>query len=204
MRRPSRRTLLLAGGAGLVLGLLVTGGWFWQAATERQAQTAYAAALVTAAAAQATPEARAAAIRELESVLARYPSGAGVAQAAYTLGNLRYAAGAYAGARGAWEIALARAAGAPTLRTLARASIGYAWEAERKYGSAAEAYRAALAGLQPKDFLYEQLLVSLGRVQEVTGQKAEAVATYRRVLAEVPQARQADQVRARLLALGAS
>ena len=114
------------------------------------------------------------------------------------------AAGAYAGARGAWEIALARAADAPTLRTLARASIGYAWEAERKYGSAAEAYRAALAGLQPKDFLYEQLLVSLGRVQEVTGQMAEAVATYRRVLAEVPQARQADQVRARLLALGAS
>src|SRR3972149_6562937 len=61
------------------------------------------------------PGARAAAIRELESVLARYPSGAGATQAAYTLGNLRYAAGAYAGAHGAWEIALARAAGAPTL-----------------------------------------------------------------------------------------
>jgi len=154
--------------------------------------------------AQATPEARAAAIQGLEAVLGRYPSAPGAAEAAYELGNLRYAAGAWAGARGAWEIALVKATASPTLRRLAQASIGYAWEAERKYGSAAEAYRAALAALGPQDFLYEQLLLNLARVQEVVGQKAEAVQTYRRVLAEVSQTRRGPEIRARLLALGAS
>ena len=68
----------------------------------------------------------------------------------------------------------------------------------------AEAYRAALAALGPQDFLYEQLLLTLARVQEVVGQKAEAVQTYRRVLAEVSQTRRGPEIRARLLALGAS
>ena len=207
MTRPSPRALLVGAGAVLALGLLAMGGWFWRDAAQRQAQAAYAAAMAAAQparGAQATPEARAAAIQGLEAVLGRYPSAPGAAEAAYELGNLRYAAGAWAGARGAWEIALVKATASPTLRRLAQASIGYAWEAERKYGSAAEAYRAALAALGPQDFLYEQLLLNLARVQEVVGQKAEAVQTYRRVLAEVSQTRRGPEIRARLLALGAS
>ncbi|HBH03804.1 MAG: hypothetical protein A2W08_05335 [Candidatus Rokubacteria bacterium RBG_16_73_20] len=207
MTRPSPRALLVGAGAVLALGLLAMGGWFWRDAAQRQAQAAYAAAMTGAQpgrGAQATPEARAAAIQGLEAVLGRYPSAPGAAEAAYELGNLRYAAGAWAGARGAWEIALVKATASPTLRRLAQASIGYAWEAERKYGSAAEAYRAALAALGPQDFLYEQLLLNLARVQEVVGQKAEAVQTYRRVLAEVSQTRRGPEIRARLLALGAS
>jgi len=48
------------------------------------------------------------------------------------------------------------------------------------------------------------LLIDLARMEELSGRKAEAVAAYRRILKEVPQARRAEDIRARLLALGAS
>jgi tetratricopeptide (TPR) repeat protein len=201
---PSGRTLLLLGVA--VLAVLVLGGavWFWNAAEQSRIMAAYADVLVRIAAAQgatATPEARAAAARDLEAILARHPYAAAAPQAAHQLGNLRYAAGQYGAARAAYEVALARGARG-TLRTLARVGIGQAWEAERDWAKAIEAYRVALAPIGPKDFYYEPLLVDLARAQEFAGQKAEAVETYRRILKELPQARRAEQVRARLMALG--
>jgi tetratricopeptide (TPR) repeat protein len=201
---PSRRTLLLLGvGVLAVLGL---GGaaWFWNAAEQSRIMAAYADVLVRVGAAQgatATPEIRAAAARDLEAILARHPSAAAAPLAAHQLGNLRYDAGQYGAARAAYEVALARGARG-TLRTLAQAGVGQTWEAERDWAKAIEAYRVALVPLGPKDFYYESLLVDLARAQELTGQKTEAVATYRRILKDLPQARRAEQIRARLMALG--
>ena len=56
----------------------------------------------------------------------------------------------------------------------------------------------------PKDFYYEALLADLGRAQELAGRMPEAIATYRRLLKELPQARRAEEIRARLMRLGAS
>jgi hypothetical protein len=42
------------------------------------------------------------------------------------------------------------------------------------------------------------------RVQEVRGEKAAAVETYRRLLREMPQSLRADDVRSRLGSLGAA
>jgi len=110
---PSRRTLLVL--AGAVLAVLVLGGaaWFWYAAEQSRAKAAYADVMVRVAAAegpQATAEARTAAARDLEAILARYPSAAAVPQMAYQLGNVRYGAGQYAAARAAYEVVLARGA----------------------------------------------------------------------------------------------
>src|SRR2546422_11539942 len=138
-----------------------------------RSMAAYAEVMVRIAAAQgseATPEARAGAMRDLEAILARYPSAGAAPQAAYDLGNLRYDAGQYAAARAAYEVALARGA-TGTLRTLARAAIGYTREAEHDMPKALDAYRAALAGLGPRDFYYEALLADLGRAPELAGQK---------------------------------
>src|SRR3989449_5478735 len=58
-----------------------------------RSMAAYAEVMVRIAAAQgseATPEARAGAMRDLEAILARYPSAGAAPQAAYDLGNLRY------------------------------------------------------------------------------------------------------------------
>ena len=201
---PSRRTLLVL--AGAVLAVLVLGGaaWVWYAADQSRARAAYADVMVRVAAAegpQATAEARTAAARDLEAILARYPSAAAVPQMAYQLGNVRYGAGQYAAARAAYEVALARGA-TGTLRTLAQAAIGYTREAEHDIPKALDAYRAALAGLGPRDFYYEALLADLGRAQELAGQKADAIETYRRILKELPQARRAEEIRARLRSLG--
>ncbi len=202
----SPRTVVGAAAAVVVLLALGGAGWFWYSAEQSRALSAYAEAmsrLRLAQAPQAKPEDRAAAIRTLEATLARYPSASAAPQAAYQLAGLRFDAGEYAAARGAYEIVLGRGASG-TLRTLAQAGIGYAWEAERDYAKAIEAYRAALGWLGPKDFYYETLLMDLGRSQELAGKKAEAIETYRRLLHEFPQARRAQEVRARLMLLGAS
>ena len=202
----SRRTLVAALVGVVVLAALVAAGWFWYAREQHRAMAAYAEALARVRAAQApqaTTEARTAAVRDLEAVLARFPSAAAAPQAAHQLAGLRYDSGDYAAARGAYEVVLARGASG-TLRTLAQAGIGYTWEAERQYARAIDAYATALAPLGPKDFYYEALLADLGRAQELAGRKPEAIATYQRLLKELPQARRAEEIRARLMSLGAS
>jgi tetratricopeptide (TPR) repeat protein len=202
---PSPRTLVAAGIALVVLGGAAAGGWYWHQTQQRRVAAAYAEVMTRAHAAQApqaSSEARTRAARELEQVIGQYPSGAAAAEAAYELGNLRYGARQYAPARAAYEMALARGSG-PTVRTLARASIGYTWEAERDFARAVEAYQAVARELGPKDFLFEQAMLDLGRAQELAGRTPDAIATYQRLLKELPAARRADDVRARLSALGA-
>jgi tetratricopeptide (TPR) repeat protein len=197
----SRRALVV-GAVGLVAVLALGAlGWFWYSAEQSRAASAYAEALFKVRLA-AKPEDRTVAIQTLEATLARYPSSSAVTQAAYQLAALRYDAGQHAAARSAYEIVLARGA-SDTLRTLAQAGIGYAWEAERDYPKAIDVYRGTLSRLGPKDFYYETLLMDLGRSQELAGKKAEAIETYRRLLKEIPQARRATEIRARLTALGA-
>ena len=197
--------MILAGVGLLVVVALGAGGWYWHIVSQRHAMAAYAEAMTRAQpalSAQTTAEARAAGIRELETALAQYPSGAGAAQVAYELGSLRYDAQQYAQARGAWDLAVAQ--GAPrTLKALSQGGVAYTWEAERNYPKAVEAFKVALTGLGPKDFYYEELILGLGRTQELSGQKADAIATYRRALGELAQSRRLEEIKARLAALGA-
>ncbi|OLC31599.1 MAG: hypothetical protein AUH81_17490 [Candidatus Rokubacteria bacterium 13_1_40CM_4_69_5] len=204
MIRPSWRLVAGVGVAVVVLAGFGGGAWLWSAAQHRQATETYADALARlglSRGSQASPDTRAAAVRDLEAALARHPSAALAPQAAYELGNLRYAERNYAGARGAYEVAMAR--GVPrTLRTLARAGIGYAWEAERTFPKALEAFQAGLAELRPGEFYYDELLVDVARIQELSGNQAAAIETYRRVLRDVPGSLRADDVRSRLASLG--
>lgn len=203
---PSWRVLAIAG-AALVVVLLVAGGiWLWADAQHQRGLAAYAEALTQVQASQqpqASAEARAAAITALESVLQRYPSASAAPQAAYELGNLKYVAKQYAAARSAYEVVLRHASGPPTLRRLSRVAIAYTWEAERDYARAIQALQEALADLKPGDFLQEDILVDLARVQELAGRRDDAIATYRRVLTN-PRGRRVEDVKARLASLGAS
>jgi len=201
--RPSPHTVVVAIAAVLIVGALAAGGWLWHAAGERRAMAAYAEALTEARAAKTSPGARLAAIRALEAVLAEYPSAPAASQAAYHLGDLRYDAGQYAAARSAWEIAVAKRT-PPTVQSLALLGIGQAWEAERNFPKAIDAYQAGLTRLGPRDFLYEELLIDLARAQELAGRRDEAVASYRKILKELPGSRRGDDVRSRLASLGAS
>jgi tetratricopeptide (TPR) repeat protein len=202
---PTGRTLIIAGAAALAVIALAAGGWYWHTVSQRHAMAAYAAAMTRAhpaMSAQATTDARDTGIRELETALTQYPSGPGAAQVAYELGSLRYDAQQYAQARGAWDLAVAQ--GAPrTLKALSQGGVAYTWEAERNYAKAVDAFKIALTGLGPKDFYYEELMLGLGRTQELAGQKADAIATYRRALGELPQSRRLEEIKARLAALGA-
>ncbi|HKQ65591.1 MAG TPA: hypothetical protein VJZ73_11315 [Methylomirabilota bacterium] len=202
---PTPRTLILTTAAAVVVGALAGGGWYWHMVSQRHAMAAYALALTRAQpamSAQATADARAAGIRDLETALTQYPSGPGAAQVAYDLGSLRFDAQQYVQARGAWELALAQ--GPPrTLKTLSQGGVAYTWEAERNYAKAVDAFKVALTGLGPKDFYYEDLLLGLARTQDLAGQKADAIATYRRAMTELAQSRRLEEIKARLAALGA-
>jgi tetratricopeptide (TPR) repeat protein len=203
---PPWRLLLLLGAGLVALAAIALGLWLWSESRALLAAEAYAGALARlhepGGATPVTPETRAAALRDLELALQRYPASSMAAPAAYELGNARFAARDFPGARGAYEVALARTS-APTLRTLARVGVGYTWEAERNFERAAETFKAALDELKPGDFFFDQLLINLGRVQEAAGKKEDAVATYQRLLKDAPLSRRADDARARLTALGA-
>lgn len=202
---PAPRTLVAAGIGLVLVAAIVLGGWYWYDREQRRVAAAYAevmARVYAAQAPQAGSDARVRAAQDLERVIGQYPSGASAAEAALELGNLRYAAQQYAAARGAYEVAIART-DSPTVRTLARVSVGYTWEAGRDFAKAVDAYQAVANDLGPKDFLYEQVLLDLGRAQELAGRTPEAIATYQRLLKDLPAARRSDDVRGRLAALGA-
>jgi tetratricopeptide (TPR) repeat protein len=195
----ARRLAIQVGAGVVVVALIVVGAWAWYRSQESRGEAALASAtvLVQQATPQAAPEARAKAIAALEAVLRDHPRFSGAAQAAYQLGNLRYASGAYAQARGAYEVALAKG-GPASLRTLSAVGIGYTWEAEKNYANAATAYEAALKAMAPKAFLYEDTLMALARVQELGGKPAAAVETYQRLLKEIPDTRRADDLKTHL------
>ncbi|HEU4368588.1 MAG TPA: tetratricopeptide repeat protein [Methylomirabilota bacterium] len=201
---PSTRTLLVSALVVVLLALAGVGGWVWWDTSQRRVLAAHAEVMMRvqpALAPEATAEAKAAAMRELELLLARYPSARSVPEAAYALANVRFAAGQYAAARSAYELAGQR--GAPGLvQALARAGVARTWEAERDFARAAQAYAALAKDLQPRSFLYEDALIDQARALELAGKKDEAIATYQRLLKELPTARRAEDVRTRLASLG--
>lgn len=203
---PSPRVMIGIGAAVVLVVGIGIGAWFWSEAQDRRATAAYVEAINQLggnAASPPSPQARMAAASSLETALARYPSAAMAPLGAYELGNVRYGERDWARARAAYEIAAART-GSPTLRALARAAVGHAWEAERNATKAAESYQAALAGLKAGDFYYDELLLDLARAQEQAARKDAAVETYRKYLKEIPKSPRADEIKTRLSRLGAS
>jgi len=201
---PSARTLAIAGVAVVVVLLVALGGWFWYDAQQRRVAAAYAevtARVQVALGPEAPADTKVAAARDLEAWLARYPSARSVPEAAFELGNLRFGLGQFASARTAYELSLQRGPSG-TLRGLVRAALGRTWEAERDFGRAADAYGALVKDLDARNFLYEEALLDQARVLELAGRKAEAIATYQKLLKDVPTARRAEDVRIRLAALG--
>jgi tetratricopeptide (TPR) repeat protein len=196
----ARRLAIQVGAGVVVVALIIVGAWAWYRSQEARGESALASATLLvqqASAPQAAPDTRAKAIGALEAVLRDHPRFSGAAQAAYQLGNLRYASGAYAQARGAYDVALAKG-GPASLRTLSAVGIGYTWEAEKNYANAATAYEAALKAMPAKAFLYEDTLMALARVQELGGKPGAAVETYQRLLKEIPDTRRSEDLKTRL------
>jgi tetratricopeptide (TPR) repeat protein len=194
---------LMAAGAVALVALVVGGAlaWQWRQESRGQVALAEAARLVRQAeTGQEGAEARERAMRALQGVVEEYPRLSAGSQAAYQLGNLRYAAGQYAMARSAYEAALAKGA-AGSLRALAALGIGYTWEAEKNWGNAAAAYQAVLKGLGPDDPLYEEGLLALGRAQELGGRPDAALETYQRILKDMPGSARAEDLRVRIASL---
>lgn len=186
-----------------VLVLVGAGAWAWYRSQETRGLAALAAATALVQEAdgpEAAPQARDKAIRALEAVIAEHPRLSALPQAAYQLGNLEYAAGQYVAARDAYYLALAKGASG-SLRTLAGMGIGYTWEAEKNYISAAKAYGVAAKGLGPKDFVYEEALMAEARAQDLAGEPAVALEIYQRLLREGPDSRHADGLRNRIASL---
>ena len=203
--RPSPR-MLISTGLGTLVALLVLGGaWFWYSAQQDRAQVVHAEALARAAAARTGQSANTtgAAIQVLEAALAREPGAALAGQSAYELGNLRFDTGQYPAARAAYEIAMAKAGG-ETVRTLSRAGVAATWEAQGDFAKAVDAYAAAVSGEKAGQFYYEDLLIGLGRTQELAGRRDDAIQTYKRLLKDVPKLRRQPEVRCRLASLGVS
>jgi tetratricopeptide (TPR) repeat protein len=201
VRLPSWRALAVAGASLATLAIVIAGVWVWMAAEQRRGLEAFARAMVRLQLSQAPtarPDAKADAVQDLEAILARKPAAAVSAQAAYEVGNVKYAARQYQPARAAYEITAAGVS--PTLERLAQVNLGYTWEAQKDYGRAIETFTKALRPLKAGDFLYDELMMDLGRVQELAGRRDDAIKTYQRV-ADDPKSFRGDDARARLASL---
>jgi tetratricopeptide (TPR) repeat protein len=186
-----------------VLAVVVAGGFTWYRWQQSSGLAALARADAIVQQAQrpdAPPGTRERAIQALELVIAEYPRLSALPQAAYQLGNLKYSAGQYSAARAAYELAIAKGASG-AVRTLAAVGIAYTWEAEKNYAMAAQALTAAGKGLGPKDFLYEEILISQARHEELAGKPEVAVEIYRRLLRDSPNPRHAEELRNRMASL---
>ncbi len=195
--------------AGLALIILAAvglgwGGWMvWSTRAESHGAVALAQArflLAQAQAPNAVPEAKERAQKALEDVVAEYPRLSSGAQAAYQLGNLRFAAGQYPQARAAFQVARSRARSA-SLTSLASLGIGFTFEAEKNYEAAEKSFAETVKGAGPKDFLYEEAMSDMARVQELGGKRAAALETYQKILKELPDGRRAEELRARVATL---
>jgi len=195
--------------AGLALIILAAvglgwGGWMvWSTRAESHGAVALAQARFLLAQAQtpnAVPEAKERAQKALEDVVAEYPRLSSGAQAAYQLGNLRFAAGQYPQARAAFQVARSRARSA-SLTSLASLGIGFTFEAEKNYEAAEKSFAETVKGASAKDFLYEEAMSDMARVQELGGKRAAALETYQKLLKELPDGRRAEELRARVATL---
>ena len=192
-----------AGGVVLVLAILGVAGWLWLRAEDTRGQVALAAStelVQQADGPQATTDSRTKAIAALQLVLAQHGRSSAAVQAAYELGNLQFQAGDYAAARRAYELTLAKGA-SRSLRTRAASGVGYTGEAEKNYASAVTAYEAVARAVPAGQFFFEDAQLDLARAQALAGKPTEAVATYERVLKDVPDTRRAADIRARIAAL---
>jgi predicted negative regulator of RcsB-dependent stress response len=195
--------------AGLALIILAVvglgwGGWMlWSTRAESHGAVALAQARFLVAQAQtpnAGPEAKERAQKALEDVVAEYPRLSSGAQAAYQLGNLRFAAGQYPQARAAFQVARSRAR-SESLASLASLGIAFTFEAEKNYEAAEKGFAETVKGASPKDFLYEEAMSDMARVQELGGKRAAALETYQKILKELPDGRRAEELRARVATL---
>lgn len=189
----------------VALALLGAAGWLWLRSADARGQAALAAVADLVQQADgplAGADARQKAIASLQAILAEHGRSSAAPQAAYELGNLQYQAGDYAAARGAYQVALAKGA-AGSLRTLAASGVGYTWEAEKNYPSAVAAYEAVGREIAPQQFFFEDALFDLARAQTLAGKRADALATYERLLKDAPGSRRAPEIRAMILDLQA-
>jgi len=203
LETPGVRLALKIAVVVVALAALAGAGWFWLQAENNRGQAALAATadiVQEAAGPQASAETRQKAINALQIVLDQNGRSSAAPQAAYQLGNLQYQAGDFAAARAAYQVALAKGA-TDSVRTLAAAGIGYTWEAQKNYANALSAYDALVRDVAPRQFFHEEALLDLARVQILVGKPGEAIATYDRLLKDVPDSRRAPDVRAKILEL---
>ena len=187
-------------GVVIVVGIGWAGWAAWKNRYEAQGAMAFAQARTLAVQAQvpgAAADAHERAEKALQAVIADYPRLSSVAQAAYLLGSMRFGAARYPEARASYEVALAKG-GSSSLAALASLDIGYCWEAEKNYAAAEKAYQSVISGAKPKDFLYEEAMVDIARVQELGGKRAAAMETYQRLLKDLPDSRRAEEIRSRV------
>ena len=197
------RWVALGLGAIVVVGIGWAGWAVWKSRYETQGNLALTQARTLAAQAQApgaAADTRERAEKALQAVIADYPRLSSVAQAAYLLGSMRFGEARYPEARASYEVALAKA-GSSSLAALAALDIGYCWEAEKNYAAAEKAYQSVINGAKPKDFLYEEAMVDIARVQELGGKRAAAIETYQRLLKDLPDTRRAEEIRSRVASL---
>ncbi len=203
------RTIVIAVAAIVVLGLAITGG-FWYSHSRAAAASAALATVQEAASAPVAGEASSPTpgastymskeqkyqevIRRAEGVMAEYPSSKASRWAAYWKAYALHELGKPSDAMTTLEPVVSDTSD-PFLSASARLLQARIQEAQGDLGAALDTY-AALAASAPPQFPVELCLMSQARILKAQGKSEEATQMYRRVTQEYPDspfAREASQ-----------
>jgi TolA-binding protein len=193
----------VAGIAGLLLVVLVGAGvWSFLDRREAAATRALGVAAVQYREALAGRQESqlAGASATLDQFLKDWPRSRHAAEGWLLLGNVEYERRNFDAALQAFERA---GAGRGSIATLGQLGLGYAAEAKGDLARALGTYTELLKGQAPQSFLYGDVLLAKGRVEESLAKRAEAIETYRLLLKDTPTSQAADLARTRLAMLGA-
>jgi tetratricopeptide (TPR) repeat protein len=178
-----RQKLYAAAGA-IVLGILLTGGYFFYAASqEKDAARLYLEARLKAMKADpmGTGTAGPEAVRAYEAVVDKYGSTDAAQSARYELGSLYYNAGDYDRSIEVYRDFIDKAASKDIRVLYAWFGIGYAHEARKEYDKALEAFNR-VASMNPGAVHEGISYRNIARVHEGLNDRGKALEYYRKAL----------------------
>jgi predicted negative regulator of RcsB-dependent stress response len=138
-------------------------------------------------------------LKQIEEIIRDYP-GTKAAQASWVeAGHLYYQKKDFTRAVSSYQSALKNGKFYPTFNTLILSNLAYAYEQKGDLQQAAKTLSAITQG--PVNLLKEDSLLSLARVYQKMGQKAEAKTTYQTFLKSFPRSVYSNMVKDQLARL---
>jgi tetratricopeptide (TPR) repeat protein len=190
---------ILYGTAALMVAVLaVSGIRYYRGWKENQASAALRQATARYESSGAEKKDLPAVKQEFQKVVDKYSNYHGGKMARLLYANLLYESGEYDPAIENYRKALEDFSEYPSLKTLIRSSIGYAYQGKKDFQAAAEQFEAMVS--DPDAYMKDEALFSLGILYAELGKPEKSREAFQKILSDYPDSSYTELVKERLAA----